>query len=208
MTFTTSPPRGSYPIYNGHVWPTPPLTPSTPAVSSPLRLSTTASQYTTDLEDFTLPPPMSPANFGLEPNTLSVEEKARLAAEAEKHVWTAESSAKEKEARSEWLSQGRGRKGLRIVIVTGELTSSSRSCMTELMVENFLPKVDGVTRTLARLLEHLAKEGHQCMLLGPGSGMDSYAGHPLVGTLGVPLVVYPGLKVCLTPCVSVRYPDF
>ena len=35
------------------------------------------------------------------------------------------------------------------------------------------------------------------MLLGPGSGMDSYAGHPLVGTLGVPLVVYPGLKVCL-----------
>jgi hypothetical protein len=34
------------------------------------------------------------------------------------------------------------------------------------------------------------------MLLGPGSGMDSYAGHPLVGTLGLPLVVYPGLKVC------------
>ena len=33
------------------------------------------------------------------------------------------------------------------------------------------------------------------MLLGPGSGMDEYAGHPLVGTAGVPLVVYPGLKV-------------
>jgi len=33
------------------------------------------------------------------------------------------------------------------------------------------------------------------MILGPGSGMDSYAGHPLVGTLGVPLVLYPGLKV-------------
>jgi hypothetical protein len=69
--------------------------------------------------------------------------------------------------------------------------------------ENFLPKVDGVTRTLARLLEHLKNEGHQCMLLGPGSGMDSYAGHPLVGTAGVPLVVYPGLKVG-DPVSSVR----
>jgi hypothetical protein len=66
-----------------------------------------------------------------------------------------------------------------------------------------------VTRTLARLLEHLEREGHQCMLLGPGTGMVShgdarvtaadaqshYASHPLVGTAGVPLVVYPGLKL-------------
>ena len=28
--------------------------------------------------------------------------------------------------------------------------------------------------------------------------MDSYAGHPLVGTAGIPLVVYPGLKVSLS----------
>jgi hypothetical protein len=119
MTLTTTQPRGSYPIYNGHVWLTPPLTPSTPAVSSPLRLSTTASQYSTDFEDFTLPPPMSPSNFGLEPNTLSVEDQAKLAIEAEKHVWTPDLSVEEKEARSEWLSQGRGRTGLRIVIVTG-----------------------------------------------------------------------------------------
>jgi hypothetical protein len=33
------------------------------------------------------------------------------------------------------------------------------------------------------------------MLLGPGSGLDSYAGHPLVGTAGIPLVIYPGLKL-------------
>lgn len=63
------------------------------------------------------------------------------------------------------------------------------------MTENFLPKVDGVTRTLARLLEHLEKEGHHCMLLGPETGMGHYASHPLVGTAGVPLVVYPGLKL-------------
>lgn len=121
MTFgiPSSSSRGCFPIYTGHAYPTPPLTPSTPAVSSPLRLSTTASQYHADLDDFSLPPPMSPANFGLEPNTLSAEESAQLAVEAERHVWKPELTVEERTERSEWLSQGRGRKGLRIVIVTG-----------------------------------------------------------------------------------------
>lgn len=30
-----------------------------------------------------------------------------------------------------------------------------------IVAENFLPKVDGVTRTLSRLLEHLRQEGHE-----------------------------------------------
>lgn len=37
--------------------------------------------------------------------------------------------------------------------------------------ENFLPKVDGVTRTLARLLEHLNAEGHEALVCGPETGM-------------------------------------
>ena len=93
--------------------------------------------------------------------------------------WRHDLTAAERDIREAYLAGGRGRPGLRIVIVT----------------ENFLPKVDGVTRTLARLLEHLEKEGHQCMLLGPETGMGHYASHPLVGTAGVPLVVYPGLKL-------------
>ncbi len=64
-----------------------------------------------------------------------------------------------------------------------------------IVTENFLPKVDGVTRTLARLLEHLNNEGHEAMVLGPETGIRQYAGHPVVGTFGVPLVVYPGLKL-------------
>ncbi|EIW72346.1 hypothetical protein TREMEDRAFT_26471 [Tremella mesenterica DSM 1558] len=95
------------------------------------------------------------------------------------HSWHPHMSPREREEREAWLSQGCGRAGLRIVIVT----------------ENFLPKVDGVTRTLARLLEHLEREGHHCMLLGPGTGMSHYASHPLVGTAGVPLILYPGLKL-------------
>jgi glycosyltransferase involved in cell wall biosynthesis len=63
-----------------------------------------------------------------------------------------------------------------------------------IITENFLPKLDGVTRTLARLLEHLQINGHKALLLGPESGMTEYAGAEIVGTAGVPLPFYPELK--------------
>ncbi len=63
-----------------------------------------------------------------------------------------------------------------------------------IITENFLPKLDGVTRTLARLLEYLQANGHQAMLLGPESGMECYAGAQIVGTAGFPLPFYPELK--------------
>ncbi|KAL7319323.1 hypothetical protein PS15m_002473 [Mucor circinelloides] len=63
-----------------------------------------------------------------------------------------------------------------------------------IITENFLPKVDGVTRTLARLLEHLSKMGHQVLLLGPETNMTTYAGANLVGTYGIPFFLYPELK--------------
>lgn len=46
-----------------------------------------------------------------------------------------------------------GRKNLKVAIVT----------------ENFMPKVDGVTRTLSMLLEHLQAEGHEALVLGPST---------------------------------------
>ena len=63
-----------------------------------------------------------------------------------------------------------------------------------IITENFLPKLDGVTRTLARLLEHLQANGHPALLLGPNSGMGRYAGAEIVGTAGFPLPFYPELK--------------
>jgi glycosyltransferase involved in cell wall biosynthesis len=63
-----------------------------------------------------------------------------------------------------------------------------------IITENFLPKLDGVTRTLAHLLEHLQANGHQALLLGPECGMDEYAGAEVVGTAGLPLPFYPELK--------------
>ncbi|GHO68732.1 glycosyl transferase family 1 [Ktedonobacter sp. SOSP1-52] len=63
-----------------------------------------------------------------------------------------------------------------------------------IITENFLPKLDGVTRTLARLLEHVQATGHQALLLGPESGMEQYAGAEVIGTAGLPLPFYPELK--------------
>ena len=63
-----------------------------------------------------------------------------------------------------------------------------------IITENFLPKLDGVTRTLARLLEHLQALGHCALLLGPESGIEHYAGAEIVGTAGFPLPFYPELK--------------
>ena len=62
------------------------------------------------------------------------------------------------------------------------------------MAENFLPKIDGVTRTLARLLDHLRATGHEALVVGPDNGVSSYAGYSVFGTPGVPLPFYPELK--------------
>ncbi|KAL1934689.1 hypothetical protein VTP01DRAFT_6871 [Rhizomucor pusillus] len=77
------------------------------------------------------------------------------------------------------------------------------------ITENFLPKVDGVTRTLSRLLEHLQANGHQVLLLGPESGMTEYAGASLMGTAGIPLLFYPELKLNLwRPAFTQRLLEF
>ncbi|KDN48555.1 hypothetical protein RSAG8_02542, partial [Rhizoctonia solani AG-8 WAC10335] len=77
------------------------------------------------------------------------------------------------------LRKGGAKSTLRVVLVT----------------ENFLPKVDGVTRCLARLLKHLREEGHEVMILGPDVNISTYETYPIIGTAGVPLMLYPDLKL-------------
>ncbi|GAA6003698.1 hypothetical protein JCM10207_003552 [Rhodosporidiobolus poonsookiae] len=73
-------------------------------------------------------------------------------------------------------------------------TAKGRSLRIAIVTENFLPKIDGVTRTLAMLLEHLQAEGHEAMVLGPSTPLTSYAGAEVVATKGIPLLgVYRGL---------------
>ncbi|GAA5880343.1 hypothetical protein JCM3774_006734 [Rhodotorula dairenensis] len=69
-----------------------------------------------------------------------------------------------------------------------------RPLRVAIVTENFLPKIDGVTRTLAMLLEHLQAEGHEAMVLGPATPLKTYAGAEVVATKGIPLLgVYRGL---------------
>ncbi|HZC07154.1 MAG TPA: glycosyltransferase family 1 protein [Ktedonobacterales bacterium] len=63
-----------------------------------------------------------------------------------------------------------------------------------LVTENFLPKLDGVTRTLAMLLEHLEREGHRAIVLGPEGAPRRYAGARVFCAPGVPIPFYPELR--------------
>ncbi|PKI85585.1 hypothetical protein MVES_000480 [Malassezia vespertilionis] len=48
---------------------------------------------------------------------------------------------------------------------------------------------------VAIVTEHLNLEGHEALVLGPDTPLTEYSGHPVVGTFGIPLIVYPGLKL-------------
>lgn len=64
-----------------------------------------------------------------------------------------------------------------------------------IITENFLPKLDGVTRTIAMLLEHLQRQGHAAMVIGPEGSPRHYAGARVIAVPGVPLPFYPELRV-------------
>jgi hypothetical protein len=57
---------------------------------------------------------------------------------------------------------------LRVCVVTG---IGPPLIAPVLISENFLPKIDGVTRTLARLLDHLRDRGHEALIVGPDNGL-------------------------------------
>lgn len=63
-----------------------------------------------------------------------------------------------------------------------------------LVTENFLPKLDGVTRTLAMLLEHLERAGHRAIVLGPEGSPRRYAGARIYSAPGMPIPFYPELR--------------
>jgi glycosyltransferase involved in cell wall biosynthesis len=73
-----------------------------------------------------------------------------------------------------------------------------------LVTENFLPKLDGVTRTLAMLLEYLQRHGHKAIVLGPEGAPRHYAGARVFTARGWPLPMYPELRMLVPPPVFAR----
>ena len=76
---------------------------------------------------------------------------------------------------------GGRRRSLRIAIITENFLPKVRTAEESTFPPSEIVyllisvlKVDGVTRTLARLLEHLALEGHTALVMGPESGMVSF----------------------------------
>lgn len=66
-----------------------------------------------------------------------------------------------------------------------------------LITETFLPDTNGVVTTLCRQLEDLSARGHEAMLFAPHDAPASYAGAEVIALRGMPLPMYPDLK--LTP---------
>lgn len=71
---------------------------------------------------------------------------------------------------------------------------TQKNMRVAIITENFLPKLDGVTRTIAMLLEHLQQRGHQAIVFGPEGSVPSYAGAQVIPVTGIPIPFYPELK--------------
>jgi phosphatidylinositol alpha 1,6-mannosyltransferase len=65
------------------------------------------------------------------------------------------------------------------------------------ITESFLPRVNGVTNSVCRILEHFAARGHEALVIAPRPGPVEYAGHQVVSVPGVALPGYRSFVVGL-----------
>ena len=66
-----------------------------------------------------------------------------------------------------------------------------------LFTETFLPKVDGIVTRLCQTVTHLQQLGHQVLVVAPEGGITTYNGAEVYGVSGMPLPMYPELKLAL-----------
>ncbi len=66
-----------------------------------------------------------------------------------------------------------------------------------LFTETFLPKIDGIVTRLKHTVEHLQRNGHQVLVFSPDGGLKEYKGAKIYGVSGIPLPLYPELKLAI-----------
>ena len=64
-----------------------------------------------------------------------------------------------------------------------------------IVTETFLPKMDGIVRMLTELLGYLRHQGHEALVIAPGSGPTEHNSFPVRRIRGVRWHVYPGLTL-------------
>lgn len=64
-----------------------------------------------------------------------------------------------------------------------------------LFTETFLPKIDGIVTRLKHTVENLQRQGHQVLVFCPEGGLKEYKGAKIYGVTGMPLPLYPELKL-------------
>lgn len=66
-----------------------------------------------------------------------------------------------------------------------------------LFTETFLPKIDGIVTRLKHTVEQLQRQGHQVLVFCPEGGLKEYKGAKIQGVTGLPLPLYPELKLAI-----------
>jgi glycosyltransferase involved in cell wall biosynthesis len=75
--------------------------------------------------------------------------------------------------------------------------------------ESFLPRVNGVTRTVMALTAHLRQRGHEAILFAPGDGVEEHDGFEVVRVRGIGTGIYPDLTISpVAPGMHRRLRDF
>jgi glycosyltransferase involved in cell wall biosynthesis len=64
-----------------------------------------------------------------------------------------------------------------------------------LFTETFLPKIDGIVTRLKHTVEHLQRSGDRVLVFSPDAGLREYKGAKIHGVSGMPLPLYPELKM-------------
>lgn len=78
-----------------------------------------------------------------------------------------------------------------------------------LFTETFLPKVDGIVTRLRHTVEHLQRGGDQVLVICPEGGLTEYQGAKIYGVSGIPLPLYPELKLAVPrPAIGEVLADF
>lgn len=78
-----------------------------------------------------------------------------------------------------------------------------------LFTETFLPKIDGIVTRLCHTVEHLQRNGDQVLIFSPDYGINEYKGAKICGVSGVPLPMYPELKLAFPrPAIGKQLEEF